>query len=638
MAVKSPLLEKKKETIYRPNYSPDEQKYLGALRTRMEAARDMRDREHDEFDGMSYVTNYELSEQLANTFVAPKRNKEDTNFQSGTIRQKLFALLSALVNLNLTGDISAFDDDGFEIQALGDAMEDVILKTKELDVDDEKKYLRHYELLKHGTVFVEELWDEKDKVDKKLKGKFKGNLDAKWTEKVKKAFARPTRNIIPGINVYLGDITKYDASEQPFIFTVDVKPYIEAKMMFEKWDRWEFVPKQLENFEPSQSIGRFNPNWRLLETQNEQVEIIRYQDKWNNEFAVICNGVLMTPVGLPLPWGYDDYNIAQQNLEPIHAKFAYGKSLVSRTRNKVALLDEMLRLAVLKTQKSFMPPYINTSGRILSNRVLMPGKISHGLTPNTLIPINEKEAEGVTTSELAMIKEIQESINNETVSPTFQGQQAEGNPTATEIIELQRQAKMALGLTVFSVSMLEWKLEWLRLKNVLANWFNAEDTVVDDARKVLKDKYRQVSVNTLIEGEGEGQRMIIPTKNIPSSQAIMKAEQALTKERGKPVRLVFLNPDEVTSAKTCWQIVVRPEERKTSEVGKLLFRAELADAQVFGPLINMDYLSEKFATVWEENHKKMFKSTQQLQQEQMQMQQVQAQQEQQAKQPVATNA
>lgn len=619
---KSPLLEKEK-AIDQVKYSDTEQEYLSSLRTRMEEARDMRDREHDEFDGMTYSKNYEVNEQFANTFIAPKKNKEDTNFQSGTVRQKLFAVLASLVNLNLTGDISAFDKDGLEIQQLGDAMEDVVLKTKDLDNDEEKKYIRQYELLKHGTVFVEEMWDEKDKVEKKLKGKFNGKLAVKWETKIKKAFSRPTRNIIPGLNVYLGDITKYDISDQPFIFTVDVKPYEEAKRIFEKWDRWKNVPRKLANFEPNEAVGTFNPNWRLLEVESDQVEIIRYQDKHNNEFGLILNGVLMTPIGLPLPWGYEEYNIAQQNLEPINAKFAYGKSLVSRTRNKVALLDEMMRLAVLKTQKSFMPPYLNISGRILSNRVLMPGKISYGIQPGTLAPINDKEAEGLTNAELAMIKEMQESINFETVSPVFQGQQAEGDPTATEIVELQRQAKLILGLTVFAMSMLEWKLEWLRLDNILVNWFEPEDQVVDNARNVLKSRFRKVSVPRTIEGEGEGQRIVVPTNRIPSSEAIMRAEDAISKEQGKPIRLLFLNPEEIKSSKLIWQIVVRPQERVTSELGKLMFRAEMADAQAFGPLLNFDYLAQKFSIVWEENHRKMFKTTQELQQEQIMQAQIQ---------------
>ena len=606
ISTKSPLLEPTQQPIApRPTYTEEEETYLKGLRTRMEEARNMRDQQHEEFDGMSYIQQYDLNERIANTFIAPKVNKEDTNFQSGVVRQKLFALLSALVNLNLSGDISAFDKEGLKIQALGDAMEDIILKTNELDTDDEKKYLRQYELLKHGTVFVEEMWDEKAKKEKKMKGKFDGKLKGtQWSTRIKKAFARPVRNIVPGPYVYLGDISKYSISEQPFMFTVETKPYQEAKMIFGTWDRWDNVPRQIQKFDSGELATVYNTNWRVWEMKKEYVEIVRYQDKWNNEFAVLLNGVLMTPVGLPLPWGYDEYNIAQQNLEPIHTKFAYGKSLVARIRNKVALLDEMMRLAILKTQKSFMPPYVNISGRVLSNRVLMPGKISVGIQPGTLVPINEKEAQGITQAELAMIQEMQESINAETTSPTFQGQRSTGDPTATEIIELQRQAKMVLGLTIFSMSMLEWKLEWLRLKNLLANWFNAEDEVVDETRNVIRSKFRQVSVERAIEGEGMGRRILIPTKEIPSSRAIMQAENALSEEQGVPVRLIFLNPEEVKSSQLIWQIVVRPKERKTSEVSKLLFRAFMADVMPLAP--NIQYLQERMASVWEENPQKLF--------------------------------
>ena len=619
--LKSDLLETKEQVSKPPDYKPEEELYIKGLRTRMESARNTRDQEHDEFDGMSYTTQYELNERLANTFIQPKRNKEDTNFQSGTIRQKLFALLSALVNLDLRGDISAFDKDGFEVQAVGDAMEDVILKTDEYDNDDEKKYLRQYELLKHGTVFVEELWDEKTKKSKKSKNKFDGKVSGfKYDEKIKDAFARPTRNIIPGINVYMGDITKYDISDQPYIFTVDTVPYEEAKRMFGTWERWKHVPRALKRFEGSENTNVFSNDWTLLQVKQDYVEILRYQDKWNNEFALMLNGTLMTPVGMPLPWGYEEYNIAQQNLEPIHAKFAYGKSLVSRTRNKVALLDEMMRLAILKTQKSFMPPYLNLSGRVLSNRVFMPGKISYGIAPNTLVPINEREAQGVTNSELAMIKELQQSIDQETTSPTFSGQQSEGSPTATEIIELQRQAKMVLGLTVFSMSMMEWKLSHLRLQNLLVNWYQPEDQVVDKARGILKNKYRKVTTDMTVEGEGQGKRIVIPTEEIPSAQAIMKAEDQLTQEQGMPIRLIFLNPEEVCSEKITWQIIVTPKEKKSSEVQKLLFRGFLADILPLGP--NLEYVKERAASVWGENPKKLFgENPEQLKQQMLAQQQ-----------------
>lgn len=630
---KSPLLkDKEEEIIEQVKYSESEEIYLKGLRKRLETARNARDQSHEEFDGMSYAEYYNLNERLANTFIEPKKNKEDNNFQSGTIRTKLFALLSSVVNLDLAGDISALDKNNLPIQSMGDAMEDIILKTNQLDNDDEKKVLRQYELLKQGTVFVEEIWDERKKKEKKMAKKFDGKLKLDWETKIKEAFARPSRNIIPGINVYLGSMEKYDIGDQPFIFTVDKIPYSEAEMIFGEWDRWVNVPKTKVSFEDIEASSFLN--WRLLEEDKDMLEIVRYQDKWNNEYAILLNGVLVTPVGLPLPWGYENYNIGQQNLEPIHSKFAYGKSLVFRIRNKVAILDELMKLSVLKTQKSFMPPRYNISGRIVSSRVFMPGKINHGIAPNTLPPI-EGESEGVNQAEMAMIQQIQGSIDNETTSPIFQGQQATGNPTATEIVELQRQAKQMLGLTIFAVSMLEWKLEWLRLQNLIANWFVPTDKVVDAMRGEVKNKYREVSVDRPVEGEGMGTRMVIPTDEVPTdSNAIMQAEDIYSKEIGKPIRFIFLNPSEVTSSKLCWMIVVTPREKRTSETQKLMFRAEMADAQMFGSLLNIQYLAERFASVWQEDPTKLFKNPEQMQMEQ---QQAMAQEQQGAGQPVSPN-
>ena len=104
--------------------------------------------------------------------------------------------------------------------------------------------------------------------------------------------------------------------------------------------------------------------------------------------------------------------------------------------------------------------------------------------------------------------------------------------------------------------------------------------------------------------------MIVPTKNVPSASAILQVEDALSEEQGMPIRLIFLNPDKSNLAKLVWQVTVRPKEKKSSEIEKLMFRAEVQDAQIFGPLLNMDYLADRFASVWNENPQKMFKKAQ----------------------------
>src|SRR3990167_5611070 len=111
----SPLLEEIIDQIEPPKYEDKEETYLKGLRKRMETSRNSRDTNHTEFDGMDYVTYYNTNERLANTYIEPKKNKEDSNFQSGTIRNKLLALLASIVNLDLSGDISALDKNGMKV-------------------------------------------------------------------------------------------------------------------------------------------------------------------------------------------------------------------------------------------------------------------------------------------------------------------------------------------------------------------------------------------------------------------------------------------------------------------------------------------------------------------------------------------
>ena len=609
---KSPLLKEKEKPTNIPDYTPDEIKYLGRLQERLEFARTQREQPHDEFDGMTYSEYWQDNEKGGNTFIEPKKHKEETTFQSGVIRQKIFALLSSLMNLDLSPEIDAYDENNIRNRQLGNALEDIVTKTNQLDEDEEKKILRTYELLKQGDTFVEELWDNryiKDKVSNS-KIEFDGKVaGVSWTTRVKRVINKPTRNIISGLGVYLGNIKVYDIRNQPYLYTLEIKDKSETESIYGKWERWKFVTDKIQSATELYPMTLYNNNWRLSDNEEGRYEIIKYQDKWNNEFAVIINGVLMTPVGLPFPWGYNEYNISNQHYEPITSNFAYGRSLTRKLKGKDAVYTEALRLAILKMQKSFMPARANISGRVISSKIFMPGKITSGINPNTVPPMDPNDATGPTAPEFNMIQELKNQIDNDSVNPTFQGQQTKGSATATEVLEMQRQAKLVLGMTVMSSVLLEYKLSWLRLWNILKNWFEPIDDVVveEETRQVLKDKYRTLSIEKPIEGEGVGRSLIKLSEQIPSSQDIFNEEESLTEQTGTPTRITYLNPKEVVSSKWIWDIIIRPREKKTSEINKLLFRGMLQDAQLFLHDLNLEYLEEEFALNWEKDPSRLFK-------------------------------
>src|SRR5581483_7001256 len=163
----NPVLPDEKKLEKQVPYSEKEKEYAGYLQTRLQIARDQRNQNHDEFDGMTYMQWYESNLKGANSFIAPKKNKEDTTFVTGTTRQALLAMIAKISQLNLSPEIKAFDKN---------------------DHEDEKKLLRQYELFSQGTAFAEEVWTEEFRSNKTLnQKKWEGQIkDVDWKENLEK--------------------------------------------------------------------------------------------------------------------------------------------------------------------------------------------------------------------------------------------------------------------------------------------------------------------------------------------------------------------------------------------------------------------------------------------------------------------
>jgi len=597
--------------IVPPTYSEEEQKYLNKLQKKLENSATIREQNHKEFDYMTFTEYHQSNEAMANVELKPKKDKNDIQYKSGTLRTKLFGFLSSLLGLNLSADIVAYNEDEIAITKLGNAMEDVIDKTEELDEDEEKKMLRQYEMLKQGFVFVEELWNDRLVIEREVVGNYHGQFrGVKIKNKIVRQQGRPTRNILSGLSVYLGDLTKYLISEQPYIFTVQYLSFQKAKAIYGGFEMFKHVnPNATVSFTGGQAMGTMvRGDWRLLEamSENKDLEVIKYQSKPDSEYQIIINSVPMLPLGFPFPWGHREYNIAQQNYKPIRADFSYGKSFLFENKNPVQMLDEMTKLALLKDKKSYLPPYVNTSGRVISPNVLRPNTITMGIQPGTLVPISPYEVQGVTNGEFSMIKLMTNGIDRDTTSQTFTGSPESGQVTATQIVEIQRQAKMMLGLTIFTASLLEKKLAILRLMTLLKNWFNPIDNVLDKARQALRNRYRIVSRQRNIDGEGPGIRMVMPTEEKMTSEELMNREDQMQEQYGVPFRIIALNPRELEEAKLTWTVNVVAREKKSSEMSKLMFETMITQGKNLGLVFNPSHIEERFAEVWEEDPTKLF--------------------------------
>lgn len=609
----SALSETKEEQIENAPYSDEELTYVKKLATRLNKAKNLKDESREEFDYDSLVTYFNQNEKYANTILQNKNNKGETTFQSGTLRTKMMSFLNSFIASNFKGELTPFGQNNLPLQTIGNSFEDIIDKIDEMDNDEEKKMLRQYEMLKQGSVFVEDVFEDTTDISKTITSGVLGQVKGVVIE-TKKApgCGRFVRRIISPLGIYLGSWRHYFIEDQPFLYTAEIWDRADAEKVYGTWERWKYVSKTKKSFVGSTEDLMINNAWRLTgELKENQVERIVYQDKPNREMNVVLNGVVMLPIGYPLteisPDG--EYTLVQQNLEPIRHDFSIGKSFIFKNKNISAILDEMMKLAVLKTQKSFLPPYLNLSGRIINSRIFMPAQITRGILPNEIVPVSEKEVQGVTNAEFQMIQEVMRFNDANTVSQTFTGAQEQGGGkvTATQISELQRQARLMMGLFELAATLLEKKLIYRRLVMLLRHWFNPVDDKVDEARNALVSKYRAPTVQMgYIEGRGQGARITVLSEEMPSSDQIKYEEDRLEKEYGHPIKIIVLNPKAIKDAKITWQINVTSKPKKTSELEKIMFGEEIMSAKNIGLMPNPSWLESKFAEKWGEDPNKMF--------------------------------
>jgi hypothetical protein len=637
------------EKVEAPKYSDEELLQISAIVQRLFRAQQDRDQIHPEFNKRNFTEQYQENERIANTFVPGKKFDGDVEIASGTVEQKLLAVLSEINRLALVPEVIAHDQDNNELVQLGYAMTDVVAVTSEHDDDEENKLARQMELLKQGHVFIEEAWSKEYKYEKKFdKAKIGKIKMADFQAKLKKVFEGPRRKIMYAPGVYLGNIrTAGPMREQPFMFTHRLTTWAEAQSRYggqdrdgtNTWERWDNVPNhritgidsvminteaptasQAQAYSTGPITDRINNAWGLSDIKEGMLEEIHYQDRQNDEYQIFLNGIAMLPVGFPLsaisPNG--EYTIEKQILQMINPFFAYGRSFVMKVREQSDILDELLKLLILKTRKSIHPPYANMSNRVISSKVLMPGRITMGIDAQALQPIGN-ESQGATASEYQMFKLLQDKIDENTVSRQFTGMQGKSGTTAFEVATLQKQAEKLLSLTIFACTMLEMKLGYQRLFNLLDNYFDPVDSVYNNVRETIQDKYRTTTRTTQLGGDkGEGTRQVIPTDDRPTPGAVRSQEQSeggggMTRAKaGMPkLKRIYLSPKMLKKAKILWYIDIDTKPRETSNAKKLLFREELADIMALiqlGSKPNVGEIEQQHAIVWNRQKDKVFAS------------------------------
>ena len=593
-------------------YSDEEMVQRAGILTDASHSAQQRKAKFTEFDDMDYETWYFKAKKASAAYIEPKLNEADVRVVTGTTREKGNILVNTLLNYNLEADVIAYNDKNVKVAELGEVAEKMIRKSRQLEtpVWEVKRPLAYLELVNLGNVHIEEVWEGYEIPQKELeKFDWSEGVDPskiKWKKLLNKTYYECNSKIVSGLDVFPGNVREFFLELQPFMVLRRVLSMSETKSKYAGWTRLKYVPDSVTTtIEDEDGSQRYN-DYQMIETEVNQVEEIRYYNKWTNTFQVLLNGVMMLPVGFPLSSiiGVCDYPITRGDCETISANFYWSRGTGAKNRVPQFLIDEMFKLMVLKTRKSFAPSYGNMSGQKVGTSIYLPGKIFEGLDPDKLKPIGEPG--GVSPAEFNMMRFVQEISDENTTDSSFQGQAPEKESTARQVVEQQQRSMVKIGMAMIGVINMENRMAWLRLYNILNNWTEKQD-----------ERYRKFSIDDTLENGKQGERIVefMEQEQMPTDKQTMAEEDLYKSAAGREVRINRIDPKMLKELKYKWEINTVPTEKNSSMVKAAMFTDYLKETlAIFAPLgkvPQLDFLAQRHAMVNNEDPNKVWGQTQQ---------------------------
>lgn len=559
---------------------------------RFKKAKDQRDQVFEEFDDQNYEQDYLNNQRAMVSYLKKKLNDSDVRVVTGTTEKRIETVLNELMAMNLQAEVRAFDQNDKDLGELGDHFGDLVKRSNEIEEDEDKKLEFYIELLSQRAVFVEEIYTERK------------------TRSGKRVIRMCEKRMVPGLQIYLGDITipANRFNEQPYRVKYKRMTYDEAKSIYGDYEKWIYVKPG--NYDTAQTNNPYD--YRMTRLKTDEVEILEYVSVLDDEYQVMINGVLMEDTGTVLPWKYDGDSMTMVVLKPIHPRFAYGKPLTASAKTLQALNDESTRNVVRKWRQAIEPPMGTRSGKIYSKDIWNPGAMTQGLSDKDFSILNPTNA-GLTTSDTAMLQFI-ETKTNEFIGTSVLMSSPTKRMTATEIIQQQKQAIKMLGLAVLSAMRLTRNLTYLRIYNLIENEIKPVKREFNTFTGEIEIIYRAFTVkDATISGDKKGKKVIgfmDRPLNRSEEEAIYQKEQEVTNDGGL-LQYKVINIKKLREIRPNWYVTVINKERDSSELSKAMFTEKLAQAvsimQITGKKLNADSVVESFERTWQD--KNLFEKT-----------------------------
>jgi hypothetical protein len=416
-------------------------------------------------------------------------------------------------------------------------------------------------------------------------------LSGKTTEEKKKtifAYDNPFHTIVPLEEFYPGNIFEPDIQMQPYMIWHSIMRFDEAKRLYGKYSGWSKVVAGAFIFNLDQTIG--SQMKYVSGIQPDQVEVIRYYNRWIDRFVLIISGVPLYDG--PMPFDHKMYPFTKTIFEPFAIDFFYGKSLPDKIGSDQDVINTLWNMMIDQGILSLYKPILTQDPDDLDDSILVPGrikKVSNIADYKVMNEITGPDSSHVNLLNMAMkfANDNGGSMGGSGMDFTPRG----GKISPRQIMIAEENARRMVGLSARLLEDYERQRMTLRIRNILQFWTSPQRIEAiagaEDAAEFSRVFYKSSQVpGTMLEDGTMGTSIIRvqDQADMPSSSEI-EVEETMAEMMGQNVEIKVVSPEYIRGLSFKVQIVAESsfaqnkalEHSETIEMYNMLIMNPLVD-------------------------------------------------------------
>lgn len=353
--------------------SKEERELVSRVFGRFEIMRTTRDKQYNYFNARNLIDLIDDSSKRFNSWIDARTGPEDWGAKTvdPMTRNKVIFIIASLASKRLDTEFFKQDDDD-KIRAK------IIKAFHEYSYDYENQEMQtFYEMLSavvKGTVVGYEGF-KAPTVDIKKIDTYDAETGKTTYKKIsKKLTPYVCSEIVPLEDFYPGDIRQRNIQKMPDCAWRSVLNYATFQQDFKKYPNMKHV-------KPGLQMGKTDAFYNDVISsglQDDEVEVLRYFNKIDDEFVIIADGILLTPLDSPLVWNHKEKGLGlpfwSTIYEPFDEKFFYGKPLPDKLRSNQDVVDALYRMLLDQTFLSIHKPVLTSAVDSIEDELMRPGR------------------------------------------------------------------------------------------------------------------------------------------------------------------------------------------------------------------------------------------------------------------------